>query len=656
MFKTIRAKILFITFSMLTVLSIVFVSFILIMFGNVRELLITSCDYTVSAFTRDVNKDIIRIESNVLDLALLGEMYYSYGKNKQMLDYAAQEIFEVYPPSLGGGIWFKPYQDKKNQRLSCVYFYRDKLNNTRIDREFEGEEYDYPNQKWYKEIVPGLKKEWDVKWSSPYHEEQGSDSLMVTVGTGIYDMNDNMVGISTVDWGLNSISKMLAKAHPTPNSFALFADLDNDYVLATTDKYTDNNYIVGRPIKDLKWYNENLHDNSEFIYHGKRYISFFKRVQNNMLLVVNVPAEELFYMAAKYFIIMFCILMLIGIFINALLYLVLDRNMSKPIDKLIRIANKIRKGELDTEIKLEKPEEFANLASTFDKMANDIKNITKEREKIESELTLAKTIQESSVPNKFPAYPDRTEFDIYAKMYPAKEVGGDFYDFYFTDEENFMFLIADVSGKGVPAALSMMNIITLINVTAHLKYSPSEMFDYINKKVCANSRGLFVTLFACIVNVNTGKLTCINCGHNHPLLKQNGKYNYLKTDSNIVLGAFPDAVFNIYETTLNKDDEIFLYTDGVTEAHNAESEMYGEERLLNTLNNYTNSNLANVIANVKSDLKNFTQNMPQYDDTTMLIFRYKKDNTSSNIFRSKAEKENYSDFRNWVNKICDEGD
>jgi len=375
-----------------------------------------------------------------------------------------------------------------------------------------------------------------------------------------------------------------------------------------------------------------------------------------MLLVVNVPAEELFYMAAKYFIIMFCILMLIGIFINALLYLVLDRNMSKPIDKLIRIANKIRKGELDTEIKLEKPEEFANLASTFDKMANDIKNITKEREKIESELTLAKTIQESSVPNKFPAYPDRTEFDIYAKMYPAKEVGGDFYDFYFTDEENFMFLIADVSGKGVPAALSMMNIITLINVTAHLKYSPSEMFDYINKKVCANSRGLFVTLFACIVNINTGKLTCINCGHNHPLLKQNGKYNYLKTDANIVLGAFPDAVFNIYETTLNKDDEIFLYTDGVTEAHNAESEMYGEERLLNTLNNYTNSNLANVIANVKSDLKNFIQNMPQYDYTTMLIFRYKKDNTSSNIFRSKAEKENYSDFRNWVNKICDEWD
>jgi len=326
--------------------------------------------------------------------------------------------------------------------------------------------------------------------------------------------------------------------------------------------------------------------------------------------------------------------------------------MSKPIDKLIKIANKIRSGELNTEIKLEKPEEFANLASTFDKMAKDIQNITHERDKIELELSLAKTIQASTLPHNFSAYSQNSEFDIYAVMEPAKEVGGDFYDFYFIDDDHFLFLIADVSGKGVPAALFMMTVKTLISNISKIIHNPKDIFENINKQICENNKVLFVTLFACIVNIKNGKMSCVNCGHNPPLIKHNGKYEYLDIDANMVLGAFEDMTFKVYETTLDVGDEIFLYTDGVTEALNKEHEMYGETRLIEALNSENFDSVKDTVVKMKETLKDFTKGIAQSDDTTMLIFRY--NNKNKNSYKSKATLEGYKKFRAWINNFYEE--
>ena len=240
-------------------------------------------------------------------------------------------------------------------------------------------------------------------------------------------------------------------------------------------------------------------------------------------------------------------------------------------------------------------------------------------------------------------------------MQPAKQVGGDFYDFFFIDDENFMFLIADVSGKGVPAALFMMTVKTLISNIAQVGHSPKELIETVNRKIClTNKQGLFVTMFIGIVNINTGKITYINCGHNQPLIKtENNEYKYMETNSNIVLGAFDNTEFDVCESQLKAGDTIFAYTDGITEALNANDEMYGEERLLTCLNKYHNEDIQKLADNVKHDILEFTNSVPQSDDLTMLIFKY-NNQTLKRIFKDMAIQENYKSFYTWLHDTCEE--
>ena len=293
-----------------------------------------------------------------------------------------------------------------------------------------------------------------------------------------------------------------------------------------------------------------------------------------------------------------------------------------------------------------------------DKMTKDIKLVTKEKAKINSELSIAKTIQASSLPNVFPPFPDRPEFDIYASMEPAKEVGGDFYDFYLIDKDNLMFLVADVSGKGIPAALFMMTVKTLINNMSQMGYTPKQLIELINKKVCeTNKSGLFVTLLAGIVNIKTGATSLINCGHNPPLIKrQDGEYQYIRLRPNIVLGLFEDSQYHIYETTLNSGDIIFTYTDGITESTNLQEEMYGEERLQACLNeNRYDNDVKDIVNNVKTDIKNYVGSAPQSDDVTMLVFKYCSDiSKTERFFSQMAVPENYKPFYTWLHGVCDE--
>jgi sigma-B regulation protein RsbU (phosphoserine phosphatase) len=325
----------------------------------------------------------------------------------------------------------------------------------------------------------------------------------------------------------------------------------------------------------------------------------------------------------------------------------------QPIDKLTDIAQKISNGQ-DTTIKIENPEEFAHLAATFDDMKNNIKNFTIERQKIASDLSIAKLIQESSLPNVFPSS-DNSNFDIFATMEPARDVGGDFYDFYFIDNDNFMFLIADVSGKGIPAALFMMTVKTHINNLVVMGHSPEEFVKVINKKICENNRqGYFVTMLICIVNVKTGKLSIINCGHNIPLIKhKDGEYEYIKLNANIPLGLFANYNYKVYETQFSDGDMFYMYTDGVTEALNDKEEMFGEERLLNSLNKVKDTkNIKEVLSSIKSELKNYTNSVEQSDDITMLGFYYTNNHINPNqIYSDEAKPENYTPFYNWLHNV-----
>lgn len=658
MFNTIKSKVAIITLGMLSALIVVLGCYAYLYLKHSKTMTITSESHAIAVIAQGVNKEIVELEDNAKDLALMGSLFFKAGRDRKIAKETVVDIFENYDDSLGGGIWFKPYIVSKNEERFCIYAFRNKDNKVVIDEDFNSIEYNYPEQKWYKEISSKVTKNNNVVWSSPYYENAGSNTLMITVGSGIYDDNDNLIGISTVDWEINSLAKKIAHIKPTLNTFSLFANKENDYIIVSTDKYLDNENLIGKSLKNIPWYNDNLKQVTYMTYQNKKYIPYVKYLENGMVLIVNVPKGELFYSAIVSVTVLFVALMMISIVIASLLYLVLGKYIMRPIYKLTGIAKRISKGDTDIQIKVEKPEEFVELASTFDKMINDIKQITKDRVRINSELSIAKSIQSSSLPSVFPAFPDRNEFEIYASMQPAKEVGGDFYDFYFIDEDNFMFLIADVSGKGIPAALFMMTVKTLVNNLSQVGYSPEQLIKTINNKVYnGNKEGLFVTMLIGIVNLNTGEINYINCGHNQPLIKaKDGKYEYLGLDSNIVLGAFENSQFNVYNTKLNKGDTLFLYTDGITEALNSDNEMYGEQKLLETINSCDDTNIDEFSENIKQDVIKYIGEAEQSDDITMLVFRYQNDAVTkkTKIYKNLAIQENYKPFYNWLHNVCDE--
>ena len=657
MFNTIKSKILIIVISTFVVLISVLSIFSFISFKNSEQLIIQSYFYSTSVLVQNLNKEIIMIENNAKDVALLGKLHYTQGlkRNDNILKQLLISIFNNYHGSLGGGVWYKPYEANKNKKLYCVYAYRDKQNHIIIDDSFESESYNYPEQDWYKQITSKITPQKNISWSLPYFEKEGSNTLMVTSGSGIY-VDDKLVGISTVDFEFSSILEYISKIKPTQNSFVLFADKKNDYVLVSTDKYLDNAKLIGASLGNIPWYRDDLDKITYFTYQNTVYLPYVKVLDNGMILIVNIPRNELFGLMITHSLGLLGVLLLFSLCLSLFLYLGLKNNVLKPISKLMEFANKISEGDTDIKITIDKPLEFAHLASTFDKMTNDIKSITKMQTKFEAELSVARSIQSSSLPNIFPAFPEVEEFDIFASMESAKEVGGDFYDFYFLDKEHFMFLIADVSGKGIPAALFMMTTKTLIGNIAKMKYPPLEMIEKINRQVCANNKGhLFVTMFAGILNIKTGELSCVNCGHNHPLIKKNnGSYEYMQLKSNIALGVMDSFNYEIMETRIEKGDKVFLYTDGVTEAMNSNGDMYGEKRLSDCLNKIVDDEILTfVVDKVKADVKEFTGNYKQSDDITMLMLGY-NGTSSEKTFKSLAVQECYKPFYSWLHNVCSE--
>ena len=239
------------------------------------------------------------------------------------------------------------------------------------------------------------------------------------------------------------------------------------------------------------------------------------------------------------------------------------------------------------------------------------------------ELKMAKDIQLAALPNVFPPFPDETRFDIWASMETAKEVGGDFYDFYFTGPDRVLFLVADVSGKGVPAAMFMMRAKTLIKSIAQTGKPLAQVFEEANDTLCeGNSSNTFVTVWAGEINMHTGHIAYVNAGHNPPVVRCGGKVEYLKSRPSLVLGALSGIRYRVNELKLEPGDAIYLYTDGIVEQPNASGELYGESRLLNALLDCTDRREA-VLSAVLSDVRRHAAGTEQADDCTQLVIHYR---------------------------------
>ena len=242
-------------------------------------------------------------------------------------------------------------------------------------------------------------------------------------------------------------------------------------------------------------------------------------------------------------------------------------------------------------------------------------------EATEADLRVGTEIQTGSLPTDFP---DRPEFEIFASMDPAKEVGGDFYDFFMIDDDHLAIVIADVSGKGVPAALFMMSSKIYINDHAMIGGTPAEILERVNKLVCANNKAhMFVTVWLGILEISTGKLTTASAGHEYPMININGKYEMLKDKHGLAIGAMDIAKYKNTEIQLKKGDSIFVYTDGVAEATDANNELFGTDRTVEALNAIPKgASQKEVLAGVRVAVDAFVKEAPQFDDLTMVGLKY----------------------------------
>ncbi len=318
---------------------------------------------------------------------------------------------------------------------------------------------------------------------------------------------------------------------------------------------------------------------------------------------------------------------------SVVMSLYLKNTVSKPVAVLADGVTSYEHGTLKLDMEsFRSGDELKTLATSFEEMTErinnytqDLQRITAEKERIGAELSLATKIQADMLPNIFPAFPERPEFDIYASMTPAKEVGGDFYDFFMIDEDHMGLTIADVSGKGVPAALFMMMAKIHIANYGMIYKSPAEVIDAVNQAICKNNdEDMFVTVWFGILTISTGHIIACNAGHEYPMIRKvNGEFELLKDEHDFVVGGFDFTEFHEYEFTLEKGGTLFVYTDGLPEATNAQEEMFGTDRALEVLNRDPAAAPKEIILRMQEAVDGFVGEAPQFDDLTMMAFHLK---------------------------------
>ena len=270
-------------------------------------------------------------------------------------------------------------------------------------------------------------------------------------------------------------------------------------------------------------------------------------------------------------------------------------------------------------------EDVVDLTKEMDLYLEEIRTITSERERIEAELSLATRLQAAFLPHDFPPFPDRTEFELYASMDPAREVGGDFYDYFLIDDDHLCLIMADVSGKGIPAALFMMVCKILLKNSAMLGRSVSEILSTTNDNICAsNTEEMFVTVWLGILEISTGHITAANAGHEYPIIKRpDGSFELLKDKHCFIIGGMSGVPYKDYELQLEPGSKLFLYTDGIPEATDRDYNMFGTDRLLKALNSAAGEDPETILAAVRKSVDEFVSGEEQFDDLTMLCFEYK---------------------------------
>ena len=512
--------------------------------------------------------------------------------------------------------------------------------------------FDCRNLPWYTAV-----KKTRALYISKAYSDSFNRGLTVTLAQPIV-VNGEFNGVLGVDILIERINDEILNTHYGAGGYAMLFDGDGDVVSArglTERNFSAENFLgtEARAVLEAMKSNERGFTQST-IDHEAVYILYAPVPVTGWKLTVVMPVDEMLRPADAsdqtirsmsesalsgmdgiinrlYILMLIVFLMLTAVFI-AIVRGVCNR-IAQPILKLSEDVRRTGDGNLDYRSDIHSGDEIELLSTSFERMTaslrayiDNLTRVTAEKERIGAELSIATRIQASMLPCIFPPFPNRPEFDIYAMMVPAKEVGGDFYDFFMVDEDHLAVVIADVSGKGIPAALFMMTTRTLIKTLALKGISPAQVLDEANARLCENNEAdMFVTAWIGILTISSGKFVFANAGHNAPLIRRKGEgFVALKTRPGFVLAGMEGTRYHQAETVLLPGDMLFLYTDGVTEAANPQEILYGEDRLKQALEARYTKNLKEFLSGVKAELDAFADGAAQFDDITMLVLRVDK--------------------------------
>ena len=354
------------------------------------------------------------------------------------------------------------------------------------------------------------------------------------------------------------------------------------------------------------------------------------------ILCVQRQLDEIYRMSEEYVRSVISIFVVLAVYVMIAQGMLMHFMLLRPVRRITKEAERFAEENRPPRMKLTESikvkDEMGILAGSIDSMElqicssiEDMKKITAEKERISTELSLASSIQSDMLPNKFPLFPERTEFDVFASMDPAREVGGDFYDFFMVDDDRLCIVIADVSGKGIPAALFMMASKIVISDNAKSGLPPAKILENANRTICENNReDMFVTVWLGILEISTGRLTAANAGHEYPIIMQPGEpFTLYKDKHGFIMGGMSGVKYKEYELTMKPGSKIFLYTDGVTEATDAGNDLFGVDRLTASVNSRRDDTPREIIAGVRKDVDGFVKDAEQFDDLTMVCVEYK---------------------------------
>ena len=621
---SIRTKILAITLVFWVLMGVLFILFSIVTTINYKQFRLDCIEKTVEFEAEKVNRIIAAIERDAISLSRDGYLYYKF-QSSEISEIAALEYLRSFSTVVGGGVWFEPYAYNKDTLRAGVYAYYDKVSGeVRLD-DFEMDDYDYHNETWYREIADSIERPYQVVWTKPYLDDT-SFIMVTTAGAGVYDDEGRLIAVSNVDWEIDEMVNELLEVKPTDNSFVLLCAPEHSLIISST--YKDIERLSS--LDDIHW---DIHAGS-FTTNGINYLSFSQILDNGWLLSIPIPENDIFGEVERQNHRFSLIIVLLAFLMLCLVYIIISKLINTPIKQLTSDVAQLALGNLDMQIKITSKDELGLLGQTFNKMKTDLKNSIEafasehtEKERLSTELSIASEIQGRMLPHIFPPFPDRTEFNIFASMLPAKEVGGDFYDFFFINDDNLAVVIADVSGKGVPSALLMAITKTVIKNYASAGHSPGEVFKTVNNTLCENNdSAMFVTAFMGFYNIISGRFVYVNAGHNPPLIKKGeNEFEFIKMKPRFVLGVVKNTEYHEEEITLGQGDTLYLYTDGVTETMNAKREFFTESRLLEVLNKNRDYEPEELLAAVKTEIDNFTGEAEQSDDVTMLALKIEKD-------------------------------